>query len=68
MRSGKSQIIGKGAFGNVIKVKDNNTQIQYALKFIKKSFYSKAITETEIMKKFHDYAHIIQYHDIYMYD
>ncbi|KAL4459785.1 hypothetical protein ABPG74_003311 [Tetrahymena malaccensis] len=68
MGSGKSQMLGKGAFGNVIKVKDNNTQIQYALKFIKKIFFSKAITETEIMKQLSDDKNIIKYYDIYLYD
>ncbi|EAR90769.1 tyrosine kinase domain protein (macronuclear) [Tetrahymena thermophila SB210] len=68
MGSGKSQMLGKGAFGNVIKVKDNNTQVQYALKFIKKIFFSKAITETEIMKQLSDDKNIIKYYDIYLYD
>ncbi|KAL4506716.1 hypothetical protein ABPG72_000287 [Tetrahymena utriculariae] len=68
MGSGKSQMLGKGAFGNVIKVKDNNTQIQYALKFIKKIFFSKAITETEIMKQLSEDKNIIKYYDIYLYD
>ena len=60
----KIKVLGKGAFGVVYLVKNNETDILYALKKTNLNNFDSYINEINILKKF-DHINIVKFHENY---